>query len=80
MTLYDWIHIGSTQIRTEPTSFSTFGICCRERRNESEDLIFTHAVEEVGDQLSFEGLLPTPNSLRERVSAVRVADGARTAM
>ena len=67
-------------IRTEPTSFSRFGICCRERRNDSEHLIFTHAVEEVVVQLSFEGLLPTPNSLRERVSGVRVADGARTAM
>ena len=64
-------------IRTEPISFCTFGFCSRGRRNHSEDVIFTHVVEEVDDQLGFEAELPTPKSLRERSIRVRVRDGAQ---
>ena len=74
--VHDRVHIGSTQIRTEPISFCTFGFCSRGRRNHSEDVIFTHVVEEVDGQLGFEGELPTPKSLGERSIRVRVRDGA----
>ena len=74
---YDRVHIGSTQIRTEPISFCTSGFCSRGRRNHSEDVIFTHVVEEVDVQLGFEGEIPTPKSLGERSIRVRVRDSAQ---
>ena len=65
-------------IRTKAISFSRFVNCCRGRRSHSysEDVIFTHVVEEVDGQLGFEGELPTPKSLGERSIRVRVRDGA----
>ena len=55
-------------IRTKPINFCTFGNYSSGHQKHFHVVVFTHIMEKVEVVMGFEGELPTPISLRERVS------------